>query len=342
MNYLFECNITTLLNSLRNTFEIFALRPLPNPLQAVNPARELQFMMKAVRDVTKKLEEDSEKREEHGKETLDVEEREEHRKEMPDAEEREEHKEETPRTERRTRSSGRPRTRRKKTPRCTGNIEGRIRYEEVEALKSPVPDNKVPSAETERKGTRREQVEIEEGEIFSEDEATDSFGEDQGGASESDEGPEGDKEPETAEGDKEPETAESDKEPEESNGDKGLETGEEAGEPDQRRAFPGADDTGKEKENLIDFPEGEDKTGQNEAVQTSSEEVAAIILGMHGKDESETNDASSSKPTIVTELTALKRHEQDERHLHEKKELSSNVFYRLLKMSDLTMPSHST
>ncbi|KAJ1101981.1 hypothetical protein NDU88_007042 [Pleurodeles waltl] len=51
---------------------------------------------------------------------------------------------------------------------------------------------------------------------------------------------------------------------------------------------------------------------------------------MHGKSESETNDASTSKPIIVTELTALKRLEQDERHLHDKKELSSNVFYRLL------------
>ncbi|XP_069091170.1 uncharacterized protein [Pleurodeles waltl] len=96
--------------------------------------------------------------------------------------------------------------------------------EEVEALKSPVPDNKVPSAETERRGTRSEHVEIEEGEIFSEDEATDSFGEDQGGASESDKGPEGDKEPETAEGNKEPEEGNSDKE---------LETSEGAGEPDE-------------------------------------------------------------------------------------------------------------
>ncbi|KAJ1161563.1 hypothetical protein NDU88_002047 [Pleurodeles waltl] len=146
--------------------------------------------------------------------------------------------------------------------------------EEVEALKSPVSDNKVPSAETERKGTRSKQVEIEEGEIFSEDEATDSFGEDQGGASESDKGPEGDKEPETAE---------SDKEPEESNGDKGLETGEEAGEPDQRRAFPEADDTGKEKENLIDSPEGGDKAEQNETGQTPSEEIAGPPSGHSAK-----------------------------------------------------------
>ncbi|KAJ1208423.1 hypothetical protein NDU88_003809 [Pleurodeles waltl] len=58
--------------------------------------------------------------------------------------------------------------------------------------------------------------------------------------------------------------------------------------------------------------------------------IVAIVLGMHGKNESETNDASTSKPIIVTELTALKRLEQDERHLHDKKELSSNIFYRLL------------
>ncbi|KAJ1175249.1 hypothetical protein NDU88_000539 [Pleurodeles waltl] len=146
--------------------------------------------------------------------------------------------------------------------------------EEVETLKSPVSDNKVPSAETERKRTRSEQAEIEEGEIFSEDEATDSLGEDQGGASESDE---------AAEGNKEPEAAESDKEPEESNGSKGLETGEEAGEPDQRRAFPEADDTGKEKENLIDSPEGGDKAEQNETAQTPSEEIAGPSSGPSAK-----------------------------------------------------------
>ncbi|KAJ1194149.1 hypothetical protein NDU88_003444 [Pleurodeles waltl] len=146
--------------------------------------------------------------------------------------------------------------------------------EEVEALKLPVPDNKVPSDETERKRTRSEQAEIEEGEIFSEDEATDSLGEDQGGASESDK---------AAEGNKEPEAAESDKEPEESNGDKGLETGEEAGEPDRRRAFPEADDTGKEKENLIDSPEGGDKAEQNETAQTPSEEIAGPSSGPSAK-----------------------------------------------------------
>ncbi|KAJ1189940.1 hypothetical protein NDU88_006681 [Pleurodeles waltl] len=146
--------------------------------------------------------------------------------------------------------------------------------EEVEALKLPVPDNKVPSAEAEQNRTRSEQAEIEEGEIFSEDEATDSLGEDQGGASDRDE---------AAEGNKEPEAAESDKEPEERNGDKGLERGEEAGEPDQRRAFPEADGTEKEKENLIDSPEGGDKAEQNETVQTSSEEIAGPSSGHSAK-----------------------------------------------------------
>ncbi|KAJ1105523.1 hypothetical protein NDU88_002929 [Pleurodeles waltl] len=144
--------------------------------------------------------------------------------------------------------------------------------EEVEALKLPVPDNKVPIAETQQNRTRSEQAEIEEREIFSEDEATDSLGEDQGETSDSDE---------AAEGDKEPEAAESDKEPEESNGDKGLEKGEEEGEPDQRRAFPKANGTEKEKENLIDSPEGGDKAEQNETVQTSSEEIAGPSSG-HG------------------------------------------------------------
>ncbi|KAJ1166917.1 hypothetical protein NDU88_007313 [Pleurodeles waltl] len=162
--------------------------------------------------------------------------------------------------------------------------------EEVEALKLPVPDNKVPSAETEQNRTRSEQAEIEEREIFSEDEATDSLGEDQGETSDNDEAAEGDKEPEAAEGnkepeaaegDKEPEAAESDTEPEENNGDKGLERGEEAGEPDQRRAFPEADGKRKEKENLIDSPEGGDKAEQNETVQTSSEEIAGPSNG-HG------------------------------------------------------------
>ncbi|XP_069075297.1 neurofilament medium polypeptide-like [Pleurodeles waltl] len=149
-----------------------------------------------------------------------------------------------------------------------------IDEEEVEALKLPVSGDKATSAETKQKGTRSEQIEIEEGEIFSEDEAADSLGEDQGGASESDEGPEGDKEPEKAEGNKEPEAG---------NGNEELETSEEAGEPDQRRAFPEADDTGKEKENLIDLPEGEDKTGQNEAVQTPSEELAGPSSGPSAK-----------------------------------------------------------
>ncbi|KAJ1109278.1 hypothetical protein NDU88_006641 [Pleurodeles waltl] len=119
--------------------------------------------------------------------------------------------------------------------------------EEVEALKSPVTDKKVPGTETEQRESGGEQAEIEEGEIFSEEEIADPLEENRGETSESDEGPEGDKE---------------------------LETGEEAGEPDQRRAFPEADDTGKEKENLIDLLGGENKTGQSETVQTLPEPVA--------------------------------------------------------------------
>ncbi|XP_069060795.1 SH3 domain-containing kinase-binding protein 1 isoform X3 [Pleurodeles waltl] len=162
--------------------------------------------------------------------------------------------------------------------------------EEVEALKLPVPDKTVLSAETEQNRTESEQAGTEEREIFSEDEETNSLGEDQGESSDSDEAAEGDKEPEAAEGskepeaaegDKEPEAAESDKEPEESNGDEGLEKGEKAGEPDQRRAFPEADDTEKEKENVIDSPEGGDKAEQNEKVQASSEKIAGPSNG-HG------------------------------------------------------------
>ncbi|KAJ1158176.1 hypothetical protein NDU88_010870 [Pleurodeles waltl] len=56
----------------------------------------------------------------------------------------------------------------------------------------------------------------------------------------------------------------------------------------------------------------------------------AIVLATRGKGENEKIDASTSAPVTVTELTALKRLELDERHLHDKKELSYNVFYRLL------------
>ncbi|KAJ1124950.1 hypothetical protein NDU88_003394 [Pleurodeles waltl] len=162
--------------------------------------------------------------------------------------------------------------------------------EEVEALKLPVPDKTVLSAETEQNRTESEQAETGEREIFSEDDETNSLGEDQGESSDSDEAAEGDKEPEAAEGskepeaaegDKEPEAAESDKEPDESNGDEGLEEGEKAGEPDQRRAFPEADGIEKEKENVIDSPEGGDKAEQNEKVQTSTEKVAGPTNG-HG------------------------------------------------------------
>ncbi|KAJ1136118.1 hypothetical protein NDU88_002536 [Pleurodeles waltl] len=119
--------------------------------------------------------------------------------------------------------------------------------EEIEALKLPTTDRKVPVTETGQREPGGEQAEIEEGEIFSEEEAVDPFEDNRGEASGSDEDPEGDKEPAT---------------------------GEEAGEPDQRRAFPEADDTGKEKENLIDLLGGEDKTGQSEIVQHLPEPVA--------------------------------------------------------------------
>ncbi|KAJ1177910.1 hypothetical protein NDU88_003162 [Pleurodeles waltl] len=162
--------------------------------------------------------------------------------------------------------------------------------EEVEALKLPVPDKTVLSAETEQNRTESERAEAGEREILLEGEESDSLGEDQGESSDRDGAAEGDKEPEAAEGskkpeaaegDKEPEAAESDKEPEESNGDEGLEKGEKAGEPDERRAFPEADDTGKEKENVIDSPEEGDKAEQNEKVQASSEKIAGPSNG-HG------------------------------------------------------------
>ncbi|KAJ1197921.1 hypothetical protein NDU88_001765 [Pleurodeles waltl] len=137
---------------------------------------------------------------------------------------------------------------------------------------------------------RNVQAGTEEREIFSEDETTDSLGEDQGETSDSDEAAEGDKEPEAAEGskgpeaaegDKEPEAAESDKESEESNSDEGLERGEKEGEPDQRRAFPEANDREKEKEDVIDSPEGGDKAEQNETVQAPTEKIAGLSNG-HG------------------------------------------------------------
>ncbi|XP_069060098.1 neurofilament medium polypeptide-like [Pleurodeles waltl] len=162
--------------------------------------------------------------------------------------------------------------------------------EEVEALKLPVPDKAVPSAETEQKRTESEQATAGEKEILLENEESDSLGEDQGESSDSDdeaagdkepEAAEGSKKPEAAEGDKEPEAAESDTEPEESNGDEGLEESEKAGEPEQKGAFPETDDTEKEKENVTDSPEGGDKEEQNERVQNSTEKIAGPSNG-HG------------------------------------------------------------
>ncbi|KAJ1209470.1 hypothetical protein NDU88_004848 [Pleurodeles waltl] len=115
--------------------------------------------------------------------------------------------------------------------------------EEVEALKSPVTDEKVPDTETKQREPGGEQAEIEEGEIFSKEETTDPFEEVGGETSECDKDPEGDEEPATGEG---------------------------AGEPEQRRAFPEADDIGKEKENLIDLLGGKEKeAGQSEIVPCS-------------------------------------------------------------------------
>ncbi|KAJ1209515.1 hypothetical protein NDU88_004893 [Pleurodeles waltl] len=112
--------------------------------------------------------------------------------------------------------------------------------EEAEGLKSPVTDERVPGTETGQREPGGEQAEIEEGKIFSEEETTDPF-EEVGG-----------------------ETSESDKDLE----------GEGAGEPDQRRAFPEANDTGKEKENLIDLLGEEKEAGQGEIVQPLPEPVA--------------------------------------------------------------------
>ncbi|KAJ1162929.1 hypothetical protein NDU88_003393 [Pleurodeles waltl] len=162
--------------------------------------------------------------------------------------------------------------------------------EEVEALKLPVPDKTVASAETEQKRTESGQATAEEKEILLENEESDSLGEDQGESSDSDdeaagdkepEAAEGSKKPEAAEGDKEPEAAESDTEPEESNGDEGLEESEKAGEPEQKGAFPEIDDTEKEKENVTDFPEGGDKEEQNEKAPTSTQKNAGPTNG-HG------------------------------------------------------------
>ncbi|KAJ1210872.1 hypothetical protein NDU88_006234 [Pleurodeles waltl] len=58
--------------------------------------------------------------------------------------------------------------------------------------------------------------------------------------------------------------------------------------------------------------------------------IMVIVFGMHGKGEKETIAASTIVPVTVTELTPLKRLAMDERLLHDKKELSYNVFYRLL------------
>ncbi|KAJ1194301.1 hypothetical protein NDU88_003590 [Pleurodeles waltl] len=118
--------------------------------------------------------------------------------------------------------------------------------EEIEALKLPTTDRKVPGTETERREPESEQEEIETEEIFSEEDAVDPFEDYREEASGSDKDPGGDKDPIS---------------------------GEEAGEPNKRRAFPEADDTEKEGENLIDLLVEGDKTEQSEIVQILPEPV---------------------------------------------------------------------
>ncbi|KAJ1181984.1 hypothetical protein NDU88_007183 [Pleurodeles waltl] len=101
--------------------------------------------------------------------------------------------------------------------------------EKIEALKLPATDRKVSGTETERREPENAQEEIETEEIFSEEDAVDPFEDNREEASGSDKDPEGDKDPVT---------------------------GEEAGKPNKRRAFPEADDTGRERENLIDLLKG--------------------------------------------------------------------------------------
>ncbi|KAJ1099673.1 hypothetical protein NDU88_004772 [Pleurodeles waltl] len=113
--------------------------------------------------------------------------------------------------------------------------------EEIEALKSSTADRKVPGTETERKEPESEQQEIETEEIFSEEDAVDPF---------------------------------EDNKEEASGGNKDPTSGEEAGEPNKRRAFPEADDTDKEGENLTDLLGEGDKTEQSEIVPILPEPVA--------------------------------------------------------------------
>ncbi|KAJ1082695.1 hypothetical protein NDU88_002860 [Pleurodeles waltl] len=119
--------------------------------------------------------------------------------------------------------------------------------EEIEALKLPTTDRKVSGTKTERREPEIELEEIETEEIFSEEDAVDPFEDNRAEASGSDNDPEGDKDPVT---------------------------GEEAGEPNKRRAFPEADNTGRERGNLIGLLGEGDKTEQSEIVQILPEPVA--------------------------------------------------------------------
>ncbi|KAJ1150439.1 hypothetical protein NDU88_003230 [Pleurodeles waltl] len=162
--------------------------------------------------------------------------------------------------------------------------------EEVEALKLPATDRKVPGTETEQSEPESEQAEIETEEIFSEEDAVDPFEDNREEASGSDKDPEGDKDPVT---------------------------GEEAGEPNKRRAFPEADDTGKEREDLIDLLGEGDKTEQSEIVQVLPEPVA----GPSG--ESSTKRRQSISPVKSKTKEILKENEGPK--LKEKREELSIV-----------------
>ncbi|KAJ1176375.1 hypothetical protein NDU88_001656 [Pleurodeles waltl] len=173
--------------------------------------------------------------------------------------------------------------------------------EEVEALKSPVTDKKVPGTETKQREPGGEQAELEEGEILSEEETDDPFEENGGETSESDEDHEGDKEPATSE---------------------------EAGEPDQRRAFPETDDTGKEKENLIDLLEEEKEEGQSEIAQPLLESVA----GPSGENSAKRRQSISPVKLRIKEIP----NENEEPKLKEKRKAVSVAIATPSEEKDLT------
>ncbi|KAJ1164638.1 hypothetical protein NDU88_005073 [Pleurodeles waltl] len=120
-------------------------------------------------------------------------------------------------------------------------LQGIYSAQEIEALKLPANNRKVPGTETERKEPESEQGETEAEEIFTEEDTVTPFEDNREEAPGADEGPI---------------------------------SGEKAGEPSQRRAFPDTDDTGKEGEKLIDLPGEGDETEQRQIVPTLPEPVA--------------------------------------------------------------------